>query len=312
LLIAIVCNVTLYFISGNFGLKDQQMALRWVHKNIHHFGGNNATITLTGISAGAASVGYHILSQDSWGLFKTAVMRSGSPFAKWAYRSPADTHGQSDKLLKQLRCSEKDDVMQCLRILSPWAIYEKDKGEWAPTIDGKFLTDTPKNLITRGKYKKAPLIISLNKNEGSKVAYSTLGDRFTRNGRLKPITLERFRSNMDTIFPETPEAQRDTAIDMYTLGIKSNGTALSLAVTDVISDSNFVCPVLRWADYMSRANHVYLSQLNYRASTEEYPGWMGVVHGADYQVSHHRFLKHLNVRHLRNHNKRIFEIDREF
>ncbi|XP_064628478.1 acetylcholinesterase-like [Lineus longissimus] len=272
-------------IPGNLGLKDQQMALKWVHENIHHFGGNNATITLVGMSAGAASVGYHQLSQGSWGYYKSAVMNSGSPFAEWAYTSQDDIYDQSDQLLKQLRCSEKDNLLQCLRSLSPLAIFEQDRDlKWAPTVDGTFLTDTPKNLISKGKYNKVPLLISLNKNEGSVFAYIKLGDRFTtRNGRLKPITLERFRSNMDTIFPETPEAERDTAIDMYTQGIKSNGTALSLAVSEVIGDSSFVCPVLRWADDMTRGNHVYFLRLDYRSSIEESPEWMGVLHGADYQ-----------------------------
>lgn len=42
--------------SGNFGLKDQTMALRWVNKNIAAFGGNAHSVTLFGASAGAASV----------------------------------------------------------------------------------------------------------------------------------------------------------------------------------------------------------------------------------------------------------------
>lgn len=38
--------------SGNMALKDQQMAIQWVYKNIEHFGGDNQKITLSGHSSG--------------------------------------------------------------------------------------------------------------------------------------------------------------------------------------------------------------------------------------------------------------------
>lgn len=52
---------------GNFGLKDQTMALEWVKDNIREFGGNPNSVTIFGISAGGASAHMHMMSPLSEG-----------------------------------------------------------------------------------------------------------------------------------------------------------------------------------------------------------------------------------------------------
>ena len=52
-------------VPGNFGLWDQNMAIRWVKTNIEAFGGDPESMTVFGESAGAASVGFQMLSPAS-------------------------------------------------------------------------------------------------------------------------------------------------------------------------------------------------------------------------------------------------------
>ena len=54
---------------GNLGLRDQNLALQWVQKHISNFGGDKDKVTVFGLSAGAQSTNYHVLSPQSKGLF---------------------------------------------------------------------------------------------------------------------------------------------------------------------------------------------------------------------------------------------------
>ncbi|XP_033227860.1 pyrethroid hydrolase Ces2a-like isoform X3 [Belonocnema kinseyi] len=50
---------------GNFGLKDQARAFKWIQQNIHIFGGDKNRVTIFGESAGAVCVNFHAISDAS-------------------------------------------------------------------------------------------------------------------------------------------------------------------------------------------------------------------------------------------------------
>ena len=64
--------------SGNYGLMDQQAALRWVQRNIGGFGGDARNVTVFGESAGGLSTLAQLVSPGARGLFQRAIVESGS------------------------------------------------------------------------------------------------------------------------------------------------------------------------------------------------------------------------------------------
>jgi carboxylesterase type B len=103
------------------GLKDQVLALQWIQNNIHNFGGDKNRVTISGESAGAACVQYHMLSPKSQGLFHRAISQSGSATRRYLLTdNPAN---QAKHFAMQLGCpveimeSEEEDsslMVSCL------------------------------------------------------------------------------------------------------------------------------------------------------------------------------------------------------
>ncbi|KAF9986439.1 hypothetical protein BGZ65_007571 [Modicella reniformis] len=62
----------------DWGVYDQKIALEWIRKHIHNFGGNPHEITLMGHSSGESSAGYHLMTARDESLFKRAIMHSES------------------------------------------------------------------------------------------------------------------------------------------------------------------------------------------------------------------------------------------
>lgn len=106
-------------ISGNYGMKDQVMALHWVQKNIVHFNGDPNLVTIFGNSAGGACIGFHMLSPMSKGLFHKAILQSGSPVCMWAISKPGVARKRAHAVATIAGCKydTSEDILKCLKKL---------------------------------------------------------------------------------------------------------------------------------------------------------------------------------------------------
>jgi len=158
---------------GNFGFLDQVMGLEWVRDNIRSFGGDPENVTLMGQSAGGVSVGYHMMSPLSKGLFHKAVSCSGT--ANFPAHAMSNPKGTTDALLTALKIHDEDiDVcMQKLKAVPFQRILRASRDMWrkmqffGPVVDGVFLPDKPATMLEEANYAQIPYIIGLNNSEGS-------------------------------------------------------------------------------------------------------------------------------------------------
>ncbi|XP_022254096.1 venom carboxylesterase-6-like [Limulus polyphemus] len=160
---------------GNFGLKDQQMALKWVKENIQFFGGDPAKVTVFGHDAGGASVTFHIVSESSRGYFTRAVVASGTGFAPWAVTSNPRQHAQNAAFSLGCQPFPSSGLLHCLRQKSVEALLEiqakSPNSMFLPVIEknltGAMLTDHPYQMYSKGLAQNVHLLAGITEKEAS-------------------------------------------------------------------------------------------------------------------------------------------------
>lgn len=99
------------------GLKDQVLALKWVRKNIVHFGGDPDQVTISGLSAGGFSVTAQMGTEMSSGLFHRAIAMSGA--ITWQTGLDKDNIDLVRQVAKALNCSTSlEDIVPCMQTVS--------------------------------------------------------------------------------------------------------------------------------------------------------------------------------------------------
>ncbi|KAH8661828.1 putative extracellular lipase [Ilyonectria robusta] len=153
----------------NLGIQDQRLALRWIQDNIATFGGDRQRVTIQGESAGAASVGFHLLANGGRndGLFSAAICQSGGPYFFGSFTPDAQSEKAYESVLKAANCTDAHDTLQCLRAAPLEILNTTFAGlSFLPVIDGTLVPEYSSTALAKGRFVKVPLLIGTNTDEG--------------------------------------------------------------------------------------------------------------------------------------------------
>ncbi|XP_046751717.1 esterase E4-like [Diprion similis] len=288
--------------SGNWGLKDQVLALKWVQSNIKYFCGDPDQVTLFGQSAGAASVHLLTMLNVTIGLFHRYITGSGSALAAWAYRPSGLYADQAFDLGEYVGCSNTstDSLIECLRTVDVSDIlgsYPKfylwesfPSVVWGPTdepnIDGAVLTDSPQNLIRNGLVQDLPWISGVCQSDGlvtTSTFYKneTMVDDFLTNfDRVLPIFL-----NWNYL-PDSGAAWIEPIKSYYFKDFEADRNVILAILTDLVSDVFFFYPlyVALRQQSTTAVNPQYFYNFDYRGELSHSNKYGGTM--VNYGVSH--------------------------
>ncbi len=205
--------------SGNYGIMDQQAALRWVQKNIGAFGGDPAKVTIFGQSAGGTSTLIHLVSPESKGLFSQAITESG-PFWQHGFAidnavTRAEGEQQGTDFAAGIGYSgpgsiarmRQADMMVLVNATpwspSPWVLM--DTPHFQPVIDGYILPDSVDNLFNDHRQYPVPYMIGTTADDGITVS----GRPELSVQQYEARVRDKFGKDADRILAEYPATNPD-------------------------------------------------------------------------------------------------------
>ncbi len=238
---------------GNYGLADQQAALRWVHDNIAAFGGDADKVTIAGESAGGMAVCDHLVAPDSAGLFSAAIIQSGPCAAQYDLPAAEKT---SENYAAEVGCADPATAAACLRALPREklqrpVLYGRIGSEQlsGPVTGTKTLPVAPMTGAAQGRAAEVPVMIGTTADEFT--LFTAL--QFVRG---RPIDAAHYPELLAQAFgPNAAAVARQYRPDQF-------GGSVPLAYSAAVTDGAFACVADRLADSLSAAEPVYFSEFD--------------------------------------------------
>ena len=234
--------------SGDYGLEDQQAALRWVQRNIASFGGNPHNVTIFGESAGGLSTLSQVASPQARGLFERAIVESGSYNLTQTSLASAETAGEA--FATKAGCASQ--TAACLRSLPVSTILaNEDAAGYTPNINSEVLPESLGTAFATGNFNRVPIINGTNRDEWRLfVALSELEGN--------PVTAANYQSMISSTLGVPAAAAAIIAAKYPLTAFPSPSVALGAVGTDAI----FACPALTIDQSVSRFVPTFAYEFN--------------------------------------------------
>jgi para-nitrobenzyl esterase len=235
---------------GDYGLADQQAALRWVRDHIADFGGDPAKVTIAGESAGGMSVCDHLVAPSSAGLFRAAIIQSAPCQAQ---ADLATAQRVSTHYADSVGCPDPATAAVCLRALPAtaltgplWYSHIGDADALSgPVVGTATLPVGPVAAFAANRAAHVPVLIGTNHDEFTMFAglrYLRLG-RGVRAAEYPGVLADIFGADGRAVLAHYPP-------DHY-------GGDVSLAYSAAVTDGAFACVTDRMAGALGRRAPVY-------------------------------------------------------
>lgn len=269
---------------GNWGLLDQVQALKWIQENIKAFGGDPSNVTILGVSSGGASVGLHLLSPLSKGLFHQAIAESGVELSPFAFQSVKEAALKTKTTAKELGCNSENshDMIKCLCKKDAQSIVlNYDWVSTGPVIDNYFIYDTPESLRRSRKFYPVPLIGGFNSDEGAHNTPKVYHPPTEITSSVFRDFIKSFVKNQTFHDNEKTAVLIEDAIEFqYTPWSKtSDSPALRKKMINIQSDYFVAAPTVEVLGIHSARAPTYMYEFSHRSKANTEDDWMGVKHG---------------------------------